>query len=52
MPSTYDGPVVEMNVMALAWVAIIEKAIAYHGIELLASTYFLTVFDPCPRHVP
>ncbi len=38
--------------MALACVAMIEKAIAYHGIELLASMYFLTVFDPRPRHVP
>jgi hypothetical protein len=38
--------------MALACVAMIENAIAYHGIEFPASMYFLTVFDPRPRHVP
>jgi hypothetical protein len=29
-----------------------ENAIAYHGIELPASMYLLTVFDPRPPHVP
>jgi hypothetical protein len=37
MPSTYDWPVVEMNVMALAWVAMMESAMAYHGMVLPAS---------------
>jgi hypothetical protein len=44
--------VVEIKVMALACVAMIEKAMAYHGMEWLASMYFRTVFDPRPRQVP
>jgi hypothetical protein len=43
---------VEINVIALACVAMIEKVIAYHGIEFPARMYFWTVFDPRPRHVP
>ena len=37
MPSTYDCPVVEMNVIALACVAMMESAMAYQGMLLPAS---------------
>jgi hypothetical protein len=38
--------------MALACVAMMENAIAYHGIEWPASMYLLTVFDVRPRQIP
>jgi hypothetical protein len=41
-----------MKVMALACVAMIEKAMAYHGMVRPATMYFFIVFDPRPRQVP
>ena len=41
-----------MNVMALACVAMIDSAMAYHGIVWPASRYLLTLLDPRDRHRP
>ena len=41
MPSTYACAVVEMKVMALAWVAMIESPMAYQGMVLFAEHEFL-----------
>ena len=48
MPSTYAWPVVEMKVTALACVAMMESAMAYHGMVLPANRYFFMVSLPRP----
>jgi hypothetical protein len=41
-----------MNVIADACVAIIDNAIAYHGIDFPARKYLSVVSDPRARHSP
>ena len=43
---------VEMKVIALACVAMMESAIAYHGMVLPASRYLCVVSLPRPRYRP
>ena len=52
MPSTYAWPVVAMKVTALAWVAMMERPMAYQGMVLPASRYWLTVLLPRPFQRP